>query len=67
MPANNSGSRISSYLHFKERKAWKRRWFVLIDRVLYIYAASEDIVALKTIPVLGWNVEIEKSEVNTDK
>jgi FYVE/RhoGEF/PH domain-containing protein 5/6 len=61
--ANNSGCRISSYLNLKERKAWKRQWFVLMDRVLYIYAAPEDIVAIRSIPVLGWNVEVEKSEV----
>lgn len=63
VPANNYGSRISGYLHWRERKAWKRRWFVLTERVLYIYAASEDVVALKSIPVLGWKVEVEKAEV----
>lgn len=36
-----------------------------MDRVLYIYAASEDIVAIKGIPVLGWNVDVEKSEVSS--
>ncbi|CAL8093031.1 unnamed protein product [Orchesella dallaii] len=62
--ANSSGSRISGYLQWRarEKKSWKRRWFVLIDRVLYIYAASEDIVAIKSIPILGWHVEMDKSE-----
>jgi len=33
-----------------------------MDRVLYIYAASEDIMAIRTIPVLGWDVDFQKSE-----
>jgi len=62
--ANSSGARISGYLNWKlkEKKNWKRRWFVLIDRVLYIYAASEDIVAIKSVPLLGWEVELDDSE-----
>lgn len=64
--ANSSGSRISGYLTWreKEKKSWKRRWFVLIDRVLYVYAASEDIVAIKSIPLLGWQVEMDKPDVS---
>lgn len=30
---------------------------MLKDRVLYIYKASEDVVALDTIPVLGYQVQ----------
>jgi len=62
--ANSSGARISGYLNWKEKekKNWKRRWFVLIDRVLYIYAASEDIVAIKSVPLLGWQVELDQTE-----
>lgn len=57
---------MNGYLQWRERekKSWKRRWFVLIDRVLYIYAASEDIVALKSIPLLGWQVELDKTDVS---
>ena len=36
---------------------WKRSWFVLKDRVLYTYKASEDSVAVESLPVLGWNLE----------
>lgn len=63
--ANSSGSKMSGYLQWreKEKKSWKRRWFVLIERVLYVYAASEDIVAIKSVPLLGWKVELENTEV----
>ena len=36
---------------------WKRSWFVLKDRVLYAYKASEDTVAVETLPVLGWSLD----------
>jgi len=50
---------MSGYLNWKEpRKAWKKQWFVLIDRVLYVYAASEDIAAVRGIPILGYQVEL---------
>ena len=48
---------MSGYLSRRMRRTWKKNWFVLKDRVLYIYRASEDIVALDTIPVLGYFVE----------
>ncbi|XP_023327012.1 FYVE, RhoGEF and PH domain-containing protein 6 [Eurytemora carolleeae] len=36
---------------------WKRSWFVLKERVLYIYRASEDTIAAETLPVLGWTLQ----------
>lgn len=57
VPANDAGSQISGYLSRRVRRSWKRNWFVLKDRVLYIYKASEDVVALDTIPVLGYEVQ----------
>ncbi|XP_057365372.1 FYVE, RhoGEF and PH domain-containing protein 5-like [Daphnia carinata] len=57
VPANDAGSQISGYLSRRARRSWKRNWFVLKDRVLYIYKASEDVVALDTIPVLGYQVQ----------
>ena len=48
---------MSGYLSRRGRKSWKRNWFVLMDRVLYIYKAPEDVVALDTIPVLGYSVQ----------
>lgn len=47
------------------KRSWKRLWFVLKDQVLYVYKASEDVAALETIPVLGYEVEPMK-EVNSD-
>ena len=37
---------------------WKRMWFVLKDRVLYAYRASEDAVACETFPILGYLIDI---------
>ena len=47
------------YLRKKQKNTkWKRCWFVLKDRVLYPYRASEDTVAIDTLPVLGWNITL---------
>ncbi|CAG7827887.1 unnamed protein product, partial [Allacma fusca] len=62
--ASSIDSQVMGYLQWreKERKPWKRNWFALKDRVLYVYAASEDIVASKTMPVLGYQVQIVSDE-----
>ena len=44
-----------SYCRSPCSSRWKRCWFVLKDRVLYTYRASEDSVAIDTFPVLGWS------------
>ena len=54
---------MSGYLSRLVRKSWKKNWFVLKDRVLYIYKASEDVVALDTIPVLGYTLQTPLPEV----
>ena len=57
LSANSEGSQVSGYLRRKAKNSrWKRCWFVLKDRVLYTYRASEDSVAIDTFPVLGWTV-----------
>jgi len=57
--ANSEGSQVSGYLKRKQKNTkWKRCWFVLKDRVLYTYRASEDTVAIDTLPVLGWNISL---------
>ena len=58
LSANSEGSQVSGYLRHRKSKnsRWKRCWFVLKDRVLYTYRASEDTVATETLPVLGWRV-----------
>ncbi|XP_064483624.1 FYVE, RhoGEF and PH domain-containing protein 6-like isoform X2 [Ornithodoros turicata] len=55
--ANDQGSLLSGYLHQWWKGAWKRRWFVVKDHVLYVYRASEDICALRTVPLLGYQVQ----------
>ena len=57
LSANSEGGQVSGYLRKKQRGLkWKRSWFVLKDRVLYTYKASEDTVATDTLPVLGWSI-----------
>lgn len=57
--ANSEGAQVSGYLKRKQKNTkWKRCWFVLKDRVLYTYRASEDTVAIDTLPVLGWNISM---------
>ena len=57
--ANSEGGQVSGYLRKKQRGLkWKRSWFVLKDRVLYTYKASEDTVAIDTLPVLGWSISL---------
>jgi FYVE, RhoGEF and PH domain containing 5/6 len=49
---------MSGYLYLRESKAkWKRYWFVIKDMVLYTYKASEDVAALRSLPLLGFKIE----------
>merc|ERR1712142_911208 len=57
LSANAEESQMSGYLKQKKGSRWKTNWFVLKDRVLYTYKASEDTVAVETVPVLGWQLE----------
>lgn len=44
-------------LTFRKKNSWKKYYFVIHeDGVLYSYKASEDVVALESIPLLGWTV-----------
>ena len=59
LSANAEGGLVSGYLRKKQRGLkWKRSYFVLKDRVLYTYKASEDTVATDTLPVLGWSISL---------
>uniref|UniRef100_UPI00398EFC66 FYVE, RhoGEF and PH domain-containing protein 6 isoform X3 n=1 Tax=Pristiophorus japonicus TaxID=55135 RepID=UPI00398EFC66 len=62
--ANTGASSMSGYLYRSKgiKKPWKRLWFVIQDKVLYTYAASEDVAALESQPLLGFTV----SEVEED-
>ncbi|XP_067235420.1 FYVE, RhoGEF and PH domain-containing protein 6-like [Chanodichthys erythropterus] len=62
--ANTDGSSMSGYLERTKanRKQWKRFWFVIMNKVLYTYAASEDVAALESQPLLGFSLRTEKPE-----
>ena len=67
MCANDDGSQMSGHLRRRQPTTkWKRCWFVLKERVLYVYRASEDTVAIDTLPVLGWQLntldEVQKND-----
>ena len=58
--AAGEGGQVCGYLRTRKARAgkWKRCWFVLKDRVLYSYRASEDTAATDTLPVLGWSIQL---------
>ncbi|XP_026990884.2 FYVE, RhoGEF and PH domain-containing protein 6-like isoform X1 [Tachysurus fulvidraco] len=62
--ANTDGSSISGYLERMKanKKQWKRFWFVIKDKVLYTYAASEDVAALESLPLLGFSITEDDPE-----
>nr|XP_057931901.1 FYVE, RhoGEF and PH domain-containing protein 6-like [Doryrhamphus excisus] len=62
--ASTGNSSMSGYLQrFKgKRKQGKRLWFVVKDKVLYTYAASEDVAALESQPLLGFVVKVDSSQ-----
>lgn len=59
--ANTANSSMSGYLERikRNKKQGKRQWFVIKDMVLYTYAASEDVAALKSQPLLGLTVKCD--------
>lgn len=62
--ANTDNSSMSGYLQRSKntKKQWKRLWFVIKDKVLYTYAASEDVAALESQPLLGFMLEVDSSQ-----
>ncbi|XP_072511703.1 FYVE, RhoGEF and PH domain-containing protein 6 [Notamacropus eugenii] len=56
--ANTEDSTMSGYLYRSKgsKKPWKHFWFVIKNKVLYTYAASEDVAALESQPLLGFTV-----------
>ncbi|KAG2470440.1 FGD5 protein, partial [Polypterus senegalus] len=46
----------------KSKRHWKKLWFVLKDKVLYTYMASEDKVATESLPLLGFTVKLSQKE-----
>lgn len=50
---NDQGSQMRGYL----RRQGRRGWYVLKERVLYQYAAPEDVCAIESLPVLGYTLD----------
>ncbi|XP_064114383.1 FYVE, RhoGEF and PH domain-containing protein 6-like [Macrobrachium nipponense] len=55
--ASDAASQMCGYLRVMVRRSLRRGWFVLKDRVLYEYRAPQDVCALQSLPVLGYQVE----------
>ncbi|MEQ2276277.1 hypothetical protein XENORESO_016935, partial [Xenotaenia resolanae] len=62
--ANTDDSSMSGYLQrsTRNKKQGKRLWFVIKDKVLYTYAASEDVAALESQPLLGFVLKVDSSQ-----
>ncbi|XP_034542309.1 FYVE, RhoGEF and PH domain-containing protein 6-like [Notolabrus celidotus] len=60
----NTDSSMSGYLQRSKgnKKQAKRLWFVIKDKVLYTYAASEDVAALESQPLLGFLLKDDSSQ-----
>ncbi|BFZ10698.1 hypothetical protein BsWGS_13737 [Bradybaena similaris] len=54
--ANDEGSDMCGYLHVYTSRKWKRLWYVVKGKVLYTYKASEDMAAVESRPLLGYEV-----------
>ncbi|XP_038612207.1 FYVE, RhoGEF and PH domain-containing protein 6 [Tachyglossus aculeatus] len=67
--ANTEDSSMSGYLYRSKgsKKPWKHLWFVIKNKVLYTYAASEDVAALESQPLLGFTVTEVKDENSESK
>nr|XP_024101104.2 FYVE, RhoGEF and PH domain-containing protein 5 isoform X1 [Pongo abelii] len=66
--ASGEGSAISGYLSRCKRgkRHWKKLWFVIKGKVLYTYMASEDKVAMESMPLLGFTIAPEKEEGSSE-
>ncbi|XP_026878512.2 FYVE, RhoGEF and PH domain-containing protein 6-like [Electrophorus electricus] len=62
--ANTNKPSMSGYMERMKanKKPWKRLWFVIKNKVLYTYAASEDVAALESLPLLGFSLREKESE-----
>ncbi|KAM4748853.1 FYVE, RhoGEF and PH domain-containing protein 6 [Rhinophrynus dorsalis] len=62
--ASTEDSSMSGYLQRSKgsKKQWKQLWFVIKNKVLYTYAASEDIAALESQPLLGFTIKEVKDD-----
>ncbi|XP_037622851.1 FYVE, RhoGEF and PH domain-containing protein 6-like [Sebastes umbrosus] len=62
--ASTDNSSMSGYLQRSKgnKKQGKRLWFVIKNKVLYTYAASEDVAALESQPLLGFMLKVDSSQ-----
>ncbi|KAL0968730.1 hypothetical protein UPYG_G00270940 [Umbra pygmaea] len=67
--ANTDNSSMSGYLQRSKgnKKQGKRLWFVIKNKVLYTYAASEDVAALESQPLLGFVLQEENEGPAAEK
>ena len=42
----------------RRKKDWKKQWYVLKEKVLYRYKACEDMAALESMPLLGYEIQL---------
>lgn len=54
--ANDLECSMSGNLRVLKGKKWKKFWFLLKDKVLYKFRASEDVAAMESMPVIGYDV-----------
>ncbi len=48
----------------KSNRNWKKMWYVLKDKVVYVYKAPEDNVAVESFPVLGYILDTALYDVS---
>ncbi|XP_019737327.1 FYVE, RhoGEF and PH domain-containing protein 6-like [Hippocampus comes] len=62
--ASTDNSSMSGYLQRSKgkKKQGKRLWFVIKDKVLYTYAAMEDVAAMESQPLLGFVLKVDSSQ-----
>ncbi|CAL8376028.1 unnamed protein product [Arctogadus glacialis] len=62
--ANTDNSSMSGYLQRSKgnKKQGRRLWFVIKDKVLYTYAASENVAALESQPLLGFVLKEDSTQ-----
>lgn len=63
---------ICSFLHYMEKggKAWHKGWFVIPENeplVLYIYGAPQDVKAQRSMPLIGFEVNLPEPGERVDR
>jgi FYVE/RhoGEF/PH domain-containing protein 5/6 len=48
----------------KGSRSWKRMWHVVKGKVVFVFRAPEDNVAVESFPVLGYTLDTEPVDVN---